>query len=280
MMTIAPQKCPSAQNLHSYALGRLSDDDSAEIFEHLSQCEVCTSELETLADDGDSLIESLRQPDLSIGFGDEPDCKLAVVKALGALADAGDLDAGMDSIPLPLQMGEYEIVRPLGQGGMGRVYLARHTKLGREVALKVLATHRIGDPRMQQRFESEMRAVGRLSHPNIVTAHDAREIDGTAVLVTEFIDGLNLGQLVQSVGSLRIADACEIARQVAVALAYTNDQGFVHRDIKPSNIMLSRTGEVKLLDLGLARFHETDPDRRDRSRSRRDYGDRASDGNR
>jgi serine/threonine protein kinase len=83
---------------------------------------------------------------------------------------------------------------------------------------------------------------------------DAREIDGTALLVTEFIDGLDLGQMVQRVGGLEIADACEIVRQIADALQYTSDQGFVHRDVKPSNIMISQAGEVKLLDLGLARL--------------------------
>src|SRR5690606_16235572 len=98
------------------------------------------------------------------------------------------------------------------------------------------------------------RAIGRLSHPNIVAAHDARDVDGTAVLVTEYIDGLDLGQLVDRRGPLAISDACEMIRQVAVTLTYTSAQGFVHRDVKPSNIMLSRRGDVKLLDLGLARW--------------------------
>ncbi len=181
-------------------------------------------------------------------------------QSVGALALAGEdavggeMFAGDKLQHLPERIGEYEIVRPLGRGGMGSVFLARHTKLGREVAVKLLAGHRLADPRMRQRFEAEMRAIGRLSHPNIVAAHDARDVDGTAVLVTEYIDGLDLGQLVERHGPLAVADACEIIRQVAVALAYTSVQGFVHRDVKPSNIMLSRRGEVKLLDLGLARW--------------------------
>ena len=258
MMTQTPTKCPPTQTLHDYALGRLPDEASDELFEHVGNCELCSTEIETIDDGEDSLIGSLRSPDPLADFANEPACDLAVAKVLGSLAN----DPVTDSMPpgLPRQIGEYEIVRPLGRGGMGRVYLARHTKLGREVALKVLANHRLADPRMRQRFEAEMRAVGRLSHPNIVTAHDAREVEGTAVLVTEFIDGLDLGKLVNTIGPLSIADACQIVRRVAVALAYCDEQGFVHRDVKPSNIMLSRSGEVKLLDLGLARLQDGDPD--------------------
>ena len=142
----------------------------------------------------------------------------------------------------PTKMGDYEIVRLLGQGGMGTVYLANHEKLGRQVALKVLAHHRLLDQCMQERFGLEMRAIGALSHPNIVTAFDAREIEGTTVLVTEYIDGLDLGKVVNRLGKLSIPDACQVASVIARALAYTDERGFVHRDIKPSNIMLSSKG--------------------------------------
>lgn len=250
--------CPSTHDLRSFSLGDFADERSDELFEHLRICESCKSELETIEDGEDSLIASLRQGDLDDGFDDEPFCRVAVAKALGALADPGTDLATDDQMYLPDKIGEYEVVRPLGRGGMGQVYLARHTKLGREVALKVLALHRSGDSRMRERFESEMRAIGRLSHPNIVTAHDARDVDGTAVLVTEYIDGFDLGQLVRRAGPLSIPDACEIVRQVAIALQYTHQQNFVHRDVKPSNVMLSRAGEVKLLDLGLARMQESD----------------------
>lgn len=252
MMTATPSKCPPNNELRDYALGRLADDASDGVFEHVRDCDVCSAELETIDDGEDSVIGNLRAADPLARFADEPACQFAVAKALGALA--GEAAADAFDHDLPRQIGEYEIVRPLGRGGMGSVYLARHSKLQREVALKILVAHRLADPRMRQRFEAEMRAVGRLSHPNIVTAHDAREVEGTAVLVTEYIDGIDLGKLVQTLGPLRIADACQIVRMVAIALTYCNAQGFVHRDIKPSNIMLSRSGEVKLLDLGLARL--------------------------
>lgn len=128
------------------------------------------------------MVSLLRQPDEACEYDVEPDCKRALAKALGALAIAGETAPDSDWQQLPETIGEYEIVRPLGRGGMGRVFLARHSKLGRQVALKLALIDRLADPRIRRRFDSEMRAVGKLSHPNIVTAHDAREIDGTAVL--------------------------------------------------------------------------------------------------
>ena len=251
--------CPPAEQLKAFYLGQLPDDRSDELVAHVGNCSACQAELETVVDAEDSLIANLREPDAGSNLDREPACEMGMLRALGALATAYEPTADDDPnnsehAPLPKTIGEYEIVRALGQGGMGHVYLARHSKLGRLVALKILAGHRLGDRRASQRFEAEMRAIGRLSHPNIVTAHDAREIDGTAVLVTEFIDGFDLGQLLQRTGPFAVADACEIIRQVALALQYTSDQGFVHRDVKPSNIMLSASGEVKLLDLGLARL--------------------------
>ncbi len=250
--------CPDSEKLKALSLGRLSTDESNDLISHVESCESCRLDLETVNDVEDSLIASLRDGDVLAPFDSEPDCQLAMAKALGALAD---LDQSAEVTTLPRQIGEYEIVRPLGRGGMGSVYLAKHTKLGRQVALKVLAHHRLGDKRHRDRFEAEMRAIGRLSHPNIVTAHDARDVGDTAVLITEYIEGFDLGQLLQRTGPISVADASEIIRRVAVALEYTSRQGFVHRDVKPSNVMLGRNGEVKLLDLGLARFQIADADR-------------------
>jgi serine/threonine protein kinase len=149
-------------------------------------------------------------------------------------------------------LGEYELLTKLGKGGMGTVYKARQTRLGKIVALKVLARERTRDPRAVARFENEMKAVGQLSHPNIVQALDARDIDGTTVLVMEYLDGLDLSKLVQRAGALPIADACELIRQTAVGLQYIDENHLVHRDVKPSNLMLTPQGQVKILDLGLA----------------------------
>ena len=157
------------------------------------------------------------------------------------------------------QLGEYQLLEKLGEGGMGAVYKALHTKLGRQVALKVLPKGRIEDPRAIARFEREMMAVGAVDHPNIVRAMDAREIEGTRFLVMEFVKGLDLGKVVRRLGHLPVADACELVRQAALALQSAYEHKLVHRDVKPSNLMLNQQGQVKLLDLGLARFQSDQP---------------------
>jgi len=155
----------------------------------------------------------------------------------------------------PKRLGEYKLLEKLGQGGMGVVYKALHTELERIVALKVLSVGRVDDDRAVARFKREMKAVGRLDHPHIVRAHDAREIDGTPVLVMEYVDGLDLGELVHRLGRLPATEACELVRQAALGLQCAHEHGLVHRDVKPSNLVLSSRAEVKVLDLGLARIH-------------------------
>ena len=137
---------------------------------------------------------------------------------------------------------------------MGAVYKARHVKLKRVVALKVVSKDRLGSVEAVAQFEREMEAVGRLDHPHIVRAMDAREVGGVHFLVMEYVDGLDLAEIIQRMGPLSIADACEIVRQAALGLQCSDENGLVHRDIKPSNLMLTSGGEVKVLDLGLRRF--------------------------
>ena len=248
------EKCPSQLDFRALSLGELSEEQSDELLSHLQNCETCQGEVGS-SDADDSLVDRLRAGRASMDFSQEAECQQAMAKSLGALSQV-DFRAVQEtelSEILPDVLGEYEIVRPIGSGGMGAVYLARHSKLGRQVALKVLANHRLTQPKMRRRFESEMRSVGQLSHPNIVTAYDAREFDRIAVLVTEYIDGLDVGKVIRRLGKLPVTDACEIATQIAMALDYVHSQNMVHRDVKPSNVMLAATGNIKLLDLGLAR---------------------------
>src|SRR5262249_6921630 len=156
------------------------------------------------------------------------------------------------------RLGQYQILGKLGKGGVGAVFKARHTELGKVVALKMLRDERPDEVTIA-RFKNEIRAVGRLDHPNIVVAHDAGQAGGVHFLVMEYVDGMDLGQLVERCGRLNAADACEVIRQTAVGLQHAYERGLVHRDLKPSNLMLARDGRVRLLDLGLARSFGESP---------------------
>ena len=168
--------------------------------------------------------------------------------------DSGSEESSSSRGGAPRSLGEYRLLKRLGAGGMGRVYKAMHRRLEKLVAIKLLPRYFAVDPRALARFDREIKAAGRVNHPNVVQAFDAREIDGTRFLVMEFVDGVNLSLLVRTCGRLEIADACELARQAALGLQAAHEHGLVHRDIKPSNMMLSRGGQLKILDLGLARF--------------------------
>ncbi len=150
------------------------------------------------------------------------------------------------------QIGEYELLEEIGRGGMGVVYKARHVRLRKIVALKLLPPHLACDPAALQRFDREMRVLGQLDHINLVEASDAGESNGRRFLVMRFIQGVTLDRLVRSKGPLSSADACEVIRQAARGLDHAWQLGLVHRDIKPSNLMLAADGVVKVLDMGVA----------------------------
>jgi serine/threonine-protein kinase len=153
-----------------------------------------------------------------------------------------------------LVLGSYVLLERLGQGGMGQVFKARHHKLGRIVALKVIRPERMASADVQRRFQREIRAAARLAHPNVVTAYDAEEVNGTHMLVMEYVEGTDLAKRVKQFGPLPVREACDYVRQAALGLEHARERGLVHRDVKPSNLLLSaRDNTVKLLDLGLSR---------------------------
>ena len=276
--------CPDRETLLRYSLGMLPDQQREALDSHLDSCPECQAMLATFDDADDTAIGRLRMPFSGESVLGEPQLQEALA---AAMAMPAEMPSAAD---MPRMLGEYQVIEELGRGGMGRVYKALHTKLDRVVAVKVLPRGLSSDENAANRFAREMKAVGRLVHPNIVQAYDAREIDGTAVLIMELVDGLDLAEIVRRTSEARSAseagiearstsepggsdqslarrasinsprrgipvpDACELVRQTALALQCAHDHGLVHRDIKPSNIMLARSGEVKLLDLGLARF--------------------------
>ncbi|HUQ71917.1 MAG TPA: serine/threonine-protein kinase [Planctomycetaceae bacterium] len=162
-------------------------------------------------------------------------------------------------------LGPYRVLEKLGEGGMGAVYKAVHTKLDKVVAIKVLSTAFTNLPDSVARFEREMKAVGKLEHPNIVRAMDAGEITGTHYLAMEFVEGSNLQQMVRDQGPFPARTAVQSLRDAAVGLQFAHQQGVIHRDIKPGNLMRDLAGRVKVLDLGLARLHSADDVAIDRS---------------
>jgi serine/threonine protein kinase/dipeptidyl aminopeptidase/acylaminoacyl peptidase len=152
-------------------------------------------------------------------------------------------------------LSHYRILSTLGTGGMGEVYLAEDTKLGRRVALKVLAPEVAADPERRDRFEREARAVAALNHPNIVTIHSVEEDDGVRFLTMELVEGKTLGELIPPEG-LSIDRFLSIAVPLTDAVAAAHDRGITHRDLKPANVMVNGEGRVKVLDFGLAKLRD------------------------
>ena len=154
-----------------------------------------------------------------------------------------------------MEYGRYRIVKELGKGNMGVVYQAHDPQIDRMVALKVLRPDRVTSEDFVARFLKEARAIGRLSHPGIVTVFDVGEDKGTIYIAMEYLDGDPLNEVMHS-GKLSVSRSVDIVRQVAQALDYAHKQGIVHRDIKPSNIILTREQVVKLTDFGIARIED------------------------
>jgi eukaryotic-like serine/threonine-protein kinase len=155
------------------------------------------------------------------------------------------------------RLGQYQIVARLGAGGMGEVYRARDTRLGRDVALKAISGALSHDPARLSRFESEARSASALNHPNIVTIHEIGRVSATPFIVMELVEGRTLRDILH-VGALPVRKALQVAAQVADALARAHEAGIVHRDLKPENVMVNRDGFAKILDFGLARIEVRD----------------------
>lgn len=151
------------------------------------------------------------------------------------------------------RLGSYAILAPLGTGGMGEVYCARDTRLGREVALKVLSNAVARDPDRLARFEREARTVAGLNHPNIVVLYSIEEEDGIRFITMELVEGECLGRHIVSRG-LPLTRVLDLSIPLAEALVAAHEKGVVHRDLKPANVMVTREGRVKVLDFGLAKL--------------------------
>jgi non-specific serine/threonine protein kinase len=214
-------------------------------------------------------IEPERRADfLKNACGDDAGMRLEIEKLLASFDDAaefmenpavGEVAGLIIETAAKLESGErvahYEILRQIGEGGMGEVYLARDTRLNRRIALKALPANLTADPSRLGRFKQEAQTVSALNHPNIITIYEIGEASGVHFIATEYVEGETLRQKIAR-NDLRIADALEIAAQTVSALAVAHSSGIVHRDIKPENIMIRPDGIVKLLDFGIAKLTE------------------------
>jgi formylglycine-generating enzyme required for sulfatase activity len=235
-----PARCPTAEQLAAYGLGRLPNDQRALIEQHLGACPTCRQELaqQTSASGGGTLRAT---PAASLaGPGGAP----------GGSVTAPYVPA--DVPPELAASGKFEVLLKLGEGGMGSVYLARRTLLDDVVAIKVMRAGATGNEESRARFLREMRATVRLGHPHIVRAHDADVLGELLFLVMEHVEGVSLDRLVRQKGPLPVAFACRCAVQAAEALQHAHERGMVHRDVKPANLMVTAKEQaVKVLDFGL-----------------------------
>src|SRR5262249_50912874 len=156
--------------------------------------------------------------------------------------------------------GTYRVLERLGWGGMGLVYLCEHKLMRRRVAVKGLPSAKSKDPAALDRFQREARAVAALDHPNIVHAYDIDQDESLHFLVMEYVDGASLQEIVKKVGPMDVHRAAHYMQQTCLGLEHAHDAGLVHRDIKPGNILVDRSGVVKVLDMGLARFFNDEED--------------------
>jgi serine/threonine protein kinase len=238
-MPTTPGSHPEPRQLALYADRQLSPDEAEAVARHLLVCPGCRA-----------LVEPLSR-------ADTPSDISPTAGPVTSAWVSGPLPSEAATLPELASHPRYQIVRVLGEGGMGTVYLAEQIKMGRRrVVLKVIRRELLSEARMVQRFQAEVEAVARLDHPNIVRAHDKDEADGLHFLVMEFIEGVSLAEYLKQQGPLPVQLACNLARQVAVGLHYAHSQDppIIHRDIKPGNLLLMTSGQVKILDFGLARL--------------------------
>lgn len=232
---------PTREELSAYSLGQLPEDRAVAIDSHISHCEPCCETIVELSSEdtfAGLLREAANVPAEQTGDSDFP---------------SEAISTSRDNTPAELAgHPKYEIVGLIGKGGMGDVYEAIHRKMERKVALKVVNRDLFRKTEAVNRFHREVKTAAQLSHPNIVASHDADQAGDYHFLVMEFVDGVDLAEIVRERGPLPVAEACDFIRQAALGLQHAHELGMVHRDIKPHNLMVTADGTVKILDFGLA----------------------------
>jgi serine/threonine protein kinase len=265
-MNVPPAIHPDEATLSSFGLGKLDDASSEAVSKHLEDCPDCRKRVASVSDD--SFLGRVR------GAQGRPGSPDAIVSPVAGAA----MHAGGPTSPAPTSMGtltadvsdlpDYEILRELGRGGMGVVYLARNKLMGRPEVLKVVGGHLVERPGVRDRFLREVQSAAKLQHKNIVTAYSAIRLGESIVLAMEYVEGDDLAKVVKSGGPLPVVHACYFIHQAALGLQHAHERGMVHRDIKPANLILAREG--KRAGRQAARFRPGQADQRGPGRCRFD----------
>jgi serine/threonine protein kinase len=254
MMDATATLHPTDQTLQAYGLGKLDDASAESVTKHLEDCESCERRVAELS--SDEFLERLQNTPVK---SDKSPAGWLPSAVSSTEAIPGPVVPPPPSDTLPPELidhPDYEIVRELGRGGMGVVYLAQNKLMGRLEVLKVVGRHLIERSGVVDRFLREIRSAAKLHHTNIVTAYSALRLGQSLVLAMEYVDGLDLAKMVKTKGPLPVAHACYFIHQAALGLQHAHERGMVHRDIKPANLILApegKKGVVKVLDFGLAK---------------------------
>ncbi len=266
------QHCPSQQRLGQYVEGALTLAEHEQVESHIDQCNLCNDTIRTLDASLETRLGNLisyarhgsdpQQGKLLNGEAEQNETKydetldLLTQRAKQAWHERDGHPAIANQIGDTI--GNYVILRALGEGNMGQVVLANHKQMKRKVALKFISPELLSSSSARTRFQREIEATAKLQHPNLVIAHDAGEVNGQHFLVMEYVQGVDLRSKVKASGPLDVASALQCTADAARGLHHAHKKGIVHRDVKPGNIMLGTDNAAKVTDLGLARFPDGD----------------------
>ncbi|MCH7727499.1 MAG: protein kinase [Planctomycetes bacterium] len=242
--------CPSHNEIRDALKGKLQATEIEQLYEHLEDCSACRSLVDDAEEDADDLLSALRDESGKVVSDESYRRMVRSAEQAGTARLRASLSQSKSSAPQRIR--DYDLLESIGKGGMGTLYRAVHSRLKRQVAVKMISERLMNNSDAVTRFMREMEAVGKLEHENIVRALDAGDQEGLLYLVMELVEGLDAGQILNRTNAIAVADACEIARQAAEGLHYAHRKGLVHRDVKPSNLMITDDGCVKVLDMGLA----------------------------